>query len=86
MNDGRIEHWCEAWGASEMLTPDEGFDAGWDVPPMMGMLGVVSPRTCGSCSIAKTLWWALTVEKKDIGTIMPQQRRLLARILNEVDD
>ena len=86
VNEDRTEHWCEACGAREMLTPDEGFDAGWDFPPKMGILGVVSPRPCSNCSITKTLWWARTVAKKDIGTITPQQRRVLARTLNEVHD
>lgn len=64
MDVDKVEHWCEACGASEMLALDEGFVAGWDSSPRMGMLGVVPPRTCGNCSIDKTLWRALTVEKK----------------------
>ncbi len=86
MNDEKIEQWCEACGATAMLTSEEGFEAGWDFPPRMGAWGVVSPRTCGNCAINKTLWWALTVEKKSTDDCTPQQRQVLAQILNEVPD
>ena len=86
MEEKRFEHWCEACGATEFLTPEEAFEAGWDFPPRMGAWGVVSPRTCGDCGINRTLWWALTVEKKDIDSCIPRQRQVLARILNEVPD
>lgn len=86
MKDEKIEHWCEACGVTALLTPEEGFGAGWDFPPRMGMLGVVSPRTCGNCTINKTLWWALTVEKKCIDDCTPHQRQVLARIFNEASD
>ncbi|WP_220456771.1 hypothetical protein [Changpingibacter yushuensis] len=82
MDEERFEHWCEARDTTAILTCEEAFEAGWDSPPRMGAWGVVSPRTCGDCGIEQTLWWALTVEKKSIDDCAPQQRQLLARILN----
>lgn len=86
MNEKRFEHWCEGCGTTAILTSQEGFEAGWDFPPRMGAWGVVSPRTCGDCTIDRTLWWALTVEKKGVAGCTPHQRQVLARILNEVPD
>ena len=43
--DGLLLHICEVCGRTEVLTPQEAFDKGWDYPPMMGSFGVVSPRT-----------------------------------------
>ena len=82
----QIEHWCEVCGVTALLTSADGVDAGWDFPPHMGAWGVVSPRTCGNCTIDKTLWWALTTEKLSIDDLVPEQRQVLARILNEAPD
>ena len=43
------------------MTPQEAFDQGWDYPPRMGIYGVISPRTCGKCSITDTVWWKLNI-------------------------
>lgn len=86
MNEQPYEHWCEACGVTAMLTAEEGFNAGWDFPPRMGSWGIVSPRTCGNCGIEQTLWWALTMEKKDLDSCTPHQRKVLARILTKVPD
>ena len=43
--DGLLLHICEVCGRTEVLTPQEAFDKGWDYPPMMGSFGDVSPRT-----------------------------------------
>lgn len=86
MDEKRFEHWCEACGATATLTSEEAFQAGWDFPPRMDAWGVVSPRSCGNCTINRTLWWALTVEKKDIDSCTPHQRKVLARILDEMPD
>lgn len=51
-------HICEVCGKTEILTPEEAFEDGWDYPPKMGAFGLVSPRTCGNCGIMDTLWWA----------------------------
>ena len=76
-------HVCEVCGREEILTPDEAFDAGWDYPPRMGIFGVVSERTCGNCTIDKSAWWALTVEKKKLEELTPNQRAAVERILHE---
>lgn len=79
----RFEHWCEVCGRTAFLTPDEAFTAGWDFPPRMGAWGMISPRTCGSCPVTATAWWAVAVDHYDIGLLTPTQRAAVARILNE---
>ena len=78
-------HICEVCGKTEVLDSDEAYRLGWDYPPNMGAFGVVSPRTCGSCGIQDTLWWALQVEKKQVGELTDSQRETLMRILGEPD-
>lgn len=56
----KYRHICEVCKKEEVLTSDEGFDAGWDYPPRMGVFGVISPRTCPDCTMMGTLWWRLT--------------------------
>ena len=57
---------------------------GWDYPPRMGAFGIVSPRTCGDCTIEGTLWMALQSGKiTSIDDMTPEQRATLARIQNE---
>ncbi|MFT0847733.1 hypothetical protein VR010_08255 [Actinomycetaceae bacterium L2_0104] len=84
MDEKRFKHWCEACSTTAMLTYEEAFQTGWDSPPQMGAWGAVSPRTRGDCSFERTLWWALTVEKRGIDDYTPHQRQVLARIPNEV--
>ena len=79
----RFEHVCEACGKRDILLPGEAFDVGWDYPPRMGAWGIVSPRTCGDCAIDKTLWWALTVERKGMDEVSTVQRGVLDRIIAE---
>lgn len=82
--DYRLIHVCEVCGKTEILTPDEAFEAGWDYPPRMGCFGVVSPRTCGDCPIDRTLYWALmTGEIKNREDLSEKQKETLDRILNE---
>lgn len=78
-----LVHVCEVCGKTEILTPEEAFRAGWDYPPRMGRFGVVSPRTCGSCTMTQTAWWALVGEHKDANDLTNNQRNAIARILNE---
>lgn len=59
-----LRHICEVCGVDEVLTPEDAFSAGWDYPPNLGAFGVVSPRTCPNCLIDKTVWWAITINKK----------------------
>ena len=52
-----FQHYCEVCGKKEFITADEAYNAGWDYPPNMGTFGLLSPRTCGDCSIKDTLFW-----------------------------
>lgn len=79
----KLLHICEACGKSEVLDSDEAYRIGWDYPPKMGEFGVISPRTCESCTVNKTLWWAIVVEKKRYEEFTDRQRETLARILGE---
>ncbi|KUP22058.1 hypothetical protein [Paenibacillus sp. DMB5] len=76
-------HICEVCGKEEILTPEQGHDQGWDYPPKMGGFKVVSPRTCGNCSINGTLWWAFSVEGKQPDDLDERQLQTLNRILQE---
>lgn len=76
-------HWCEVCGRQEALTADAAYRDGWDFPPRMGAWGVISPRTCPTCTIEKTLWWALTMKKVEPSDLTDHQRQVLGRILNE---
>ena len=83
-NEQKLIHICEVCGKTEILTPEQAFNEGWDYPPRMGMFGVVSPRTCGDCSVVGTLWMALQSGKvKSISDMSPKQRAVLERIQNE---
>ena len=79
----KLLHVCENCSKTEKLTPEEAFNAGWDYPPRMGAFGVVSPRTCGSCTINDTLWWALMVDKVSADDLDDKQKATLERILGE---
>jgi len=78
-----LRHICESCHKEEVLTPEQGFEQGWDHPPSIGNFKVVSPRTCGNCSIEGTLWWALNMEGKQITDLGEGQLRTLKRILAE---
>ena len=77
----KYKHICEVCGKTEILTPDEAFSAGWDYPPKIGTFGVVSPRTCGNCTIDKTLWWRLTTIENY--ALSEKDEEILNRIKNE---
>jgi len=81
-------HICECCGKREILTAKEAFDAGWDYPGEGGLLGegsfgIVGPRTCGTCPMAKTLWWALVGEKKNVSDLSENHLETLRRIQKE---
>lgn len=80
-----LRHICEVCGKEERLTPEQGFEQGWDYPPKMGEFKIVSPRTCGNCGINDTLWWILSVERKQPSDLNEQQLQTLNRILQEPD-
>ena len=79
----KLIHICEVCGKTEIMTPDEAFENGWDYPPRMGAFGVVSPRTCGDCAINLTAWWSLACEKKSINELSEMQKETIKRIQQE---
>jgi hypothetical protein len=58
----QLRHVCEVCRHEEVLTPEAAYQAGWDHPPRMGKLGVISPRTCPNCPINQTVWRALAMD------------------------
>jgi hypothetical protein len=78
-----LRHICEVCGLVKIMSPEEGYDQGWDYPPEMGQFKIVSPRTCGDCGINGTLWWALSVEGKQPSDLAENQLETLNRILQE---
>lgn len=78
-----LRHICEVCGKEEILTPEQGHDQGWDYPPKIGHFKIISPRTCGNCGIDRTLWWALSTERKQKADLNKKQLKTLNRILNE---
>ncbi|WP_346835900.1 hypothetical protein [Paenibacillus polymyxa] len=78
-----LRHICEVCGKEEILTPEQAHAQGWDYPPQMGQFKVLSPRTCGSCTINRTLWWAINVEGKQTDSLTENQIQTLKRISQE---
>jgi hypothetical protein len=56
MNTRPFWHYCEVCGKKEFITADEAFNGGWDYPPQIGSFGMLSPRTCGDCTMENTLY------------------------------
>ena len=79
----KLIHICEVCGKTEILTPEEAFNNGWDYPPKMGAFGIVGPRTCGDCLIIHTAWWALISEKKKVSELSQKQKETIKKILDE---
>lgn len=77
----RLRHVCEVCGRDEVLESEEAHRQGWDYPPRMGVFGIVSPRTCPDCPMTKTVWWAITCEKKT--RLDPNQMKVVERIKDE---
>ncbi len=88
----RFLHVCSGCGKREILSSREAFEQGWDYPGPDGIyknmpnygFGVLVPRTCGQCTINKSLYWKLTVDK-DAPNCMSQEEiaEALERIRNE---
>jgi hypothetical protein len=78
-----LRHICEVCGKEELLTPEQSHEQGWDYPPKMGQFRVLSPRTCGDCSINQTVWWSVAVDKKQPADLNERQVEALNRILQE---
>ena len=81
-----FEHWCEVCGKSEVLTTEEAYRTGWDFPPRMGQWGVISPRTCRTCPMNRTFWWAMAMDGYDAKQLSAKQRLVVARIMAEDPD
>lgn len=80
---GKLMHICEVCGKTEILTPEEAYNLGWDYPPRMGQFGVVSPRTCLSCAMMDTAWAALVLHGKKPKDLTEKQRQTIERIMKE---
>ena len=79
----KLWHICEVCGKKELLTPEEAFEQGWDYPPKMGTFGIISPRTCGNCSMQNTVWWKLECQNIQPQQLSNKDKETLNRILNE---
>ena len=85
MTPQKYQHICEVCGHTEVRTPEEAFETGWDYPPRMGAFGIVSPRTCPDCSMMDTVWAALVLKHETPDDLTGDQKRTLLRIVNEPD-
>jgi hypothetical protein len=79
-------HRCEACGLTLLLEPEQAYDLGWDYPPQMGTWGTVSPRTCGECSIEKTVWWQLATQGKTARDLKEDDYMTVLWIAGETGD
>ncbi|MBP5555311.1 MAG: hypothetical protein J6X94_10650 [Lachnospiraceae bacterium] len=79
----KMKYVCEVCGKTEIMTPEEAYQAGWDYPPFMGSYGVVSARTCPRCPMMKTAWAALVLEKKQYEELTDIQKETIMRIKGE---
>lgn len=78
-----LHHICEVCGKDEWLTASDAYDQGWDYPPRMGIYGVLSPRTCGKCSMSDTVWCEVVVKGKSLDDLDKHQKEVVLRIINE---
>ncbi len=82
-NNREYIHICEVCGRREILTPEEGYEKGWDYPPSTCSFGSIAPRKCGNCSITETLWWAMVTEGKTVAELPLKHLITLCRISEE---
>jgi predicted kinase len=79
-------HYCEVCGRKEFITAEEAFSAGWDYPPSMYQFGILTPRTCGNCSMGDTLFFkvsVLNIQDMDDKNLTPKELATLRRIQGE---
>lgn len=81
----KLLHICEVCGRTEILTPQEAYDAGWDYPPVMGTFGILSPRTCPNCDLRDTAWAALVLRGVRQEELTEKQKQTIARVASEPD-
>ena len=79
----KFKYTCEVCGKTEILTPDEAYQVGWDYPPFMGSYGIVSPRTCPDCPMMDTAWAALMLKKIPYEDLTEKQKEAVQRIKAE---
>jgi hypothetical protein len=79
----KLRHICEVCGKQEILTPEEGYKAGWDYTPYMYPFSVISPRTCNKCGIEKTVWWEICMKHKTFDELTVIQKETVKRIYEE---
>ena len=79
----KLRHVCESCGRVEIITPEQAYEEGWDYPPLMGVYGVVSPRTCPKCTMDTTVYWKLMTEGKAHVDLNEHDKTVLERILGE---
>jgi hypothetical protein len=82
--DHLSEYLCEVCGKRQDLTEQEAFQQGWDYPPFMGMWGVLSSRTCGTCTIERTAYWHVLT--KGTADIPPNHLATIKRVLAEREE
>lgn len=81
--DRKFIHRCEVCGKQEILTPEEGYNAGWDFAPYMYPFKVISPRTCNECNIEKTVYWQIAVNHKSFSDLTDTEKETIERIYTE---
>ena len=52
-NNREYIHICEVCGRREILTPEEGYEKGWDYPPSTCSFGSIAPRKCEGKTVAE---------------------------------
>ena len=82
---GKLLHICEVCGRTEILTPQEAYDAGWDYPPVMGTFGILSPRSCPNCDMRETAWAALMLRGVNQEELTERQKQTIERVVSEPD-
>lgn len=83
MHMRRFWHYCEVCSKKELLTAKEAYNKGWDYPPSIGVFGVLSPRTCGSCSMADTIYMKLLTGEIQMSNLTEKQTETITRIKGE---
>ncbi|MCM1084162.1 MAG: ATP-binding protein [Clostridium sp.] len=86
MNTRPFWHYCESCGKKEFITAQEAYDNGWDYPPKIGEFGLLSPRTCGNCSMKGTLYFKIQQQRVPIvfkDTLTPEELITWRRIQGE---
>ena len=57
---------CECCGKEQIFDDlEQAYKEGWDYPPYIGEFGLLSPRTCGDCTIDKTVYWKVVANGYD---------------------